>query len=320
MRDGPTGDEPAAERPEGPAGDGSAAELLAGPDAEHPVGSSGDRLAKGDHAPGPRRNPRPALLASLLGDTLDPGYAQAAARRGGTTGPAPSGRRLAGLWYLAVGVLAVGLVIGIAARATAQSAPSVERARSALLDDVQSARHRADELAVSASELAARIRSTQAALGAAGPLATVTALERAGGLTAVHGPGLQVQIDGSKDGSGSGVILDTDLQLLVNGLWASGAEAVTVGGVRLQATSAIRQAGGAILVDNTPVFWPITVQAIGNPSTLHVNFVGTDGFGRFSAFASLYGIRFDVTARPDLTMPAAAPPDLRYASAAPTTR
>jgi uncharacterized protein YlxW (UPF0749 family) len=304
-----------------PAADGSAGERPDGTVAGRPDGSvPADGSSEGPVTPLPRRNPRPALLASLLGDTLDPGYAEAAARRGRVTGPAPSRGRLAGLWYLAAGVLAVGMVLGIAARATAQSAPGVERTRSALLDDVQSAQHRADELAASASDLAAQIRSTQAALGAARPLATVRALERAGGLTAVHGPGLRIQVDGSQGGSGSGVILDTDLQLLVNGLWASGAEAVTVGGVRLQTTSAIRQAGGAILVDNTPVFWPITVEAIGNPATLHVNFVGTEGFGRFSAFASLYGIRFDLTAQPDLTMPAAAAPDLRYASAAPTTR
>ena len=84
----------------------------------------------------------------------------------------------------------------------------------------------------------------------------------------MRGPGLQVVIDNGDSPSGSGVIFDSDIQLLVNGLWAAGAEAISVGGVRLETTSAIRQAGGAILVDNQPVFWPITIQAIGNPNTI----------------------------------------------------
>ncbi len=262
----------------------------------------------------PRRNPRPALLTSILGDTLDPGYAEAAARRG-MSGPPPARRHLAGWGYLVLGVLAVGLVLGIAARATAQSAPSAERTRAALLGDVHGAQQRIDSLEARASVLDDQVRSAQAKLGATGPLATVSALERAGAMLPVQGPGLRVVVDMADDGSDSGVVLDADLQLLVNGLWASGAEAVSVGGVRLRGTSTIRQAGGAILVDNTPVFWPLTIDAIGDPSALHVSFVSTEGFGRFAAFASLYDIRFDVTARTHLTEPAAPGPDLRFATA-----
>ena len=73
----------------------------------------------------------------------------------------------------------------------------------------------------------------------------------------VTGPGLRVVIDQAADAGGAGdsatgAILDRDIQLLVNDLWAAGAEAVAIGGVRLRPTSAIRQAGGAILVDNRP--------------------------------------------------------------------
>ena len=67
------------------------------------------------------------------------------------------------------------------------------------------------------------------------------------------------------------MILDRDIQLLVNDLWAAGAEAIAIGGVRLQPSSAIRQAGGSILVDNRPVFWPMTIDAIGDPSGMQVN-------------------------------------------------
>ena len=91
--------------------------------------------------------------------------------------------------------------------------------------------------------------------------------------------------------------------MLVNDLWAAGAEAISIGGVRLQPRSAIRQAGGSILVDNRPVFWPITIEAIGDPAGLQVKSVGLPGFGRFSSFAQLYDIEFDVSAQQELTLP-----------------
>ena len=41
----------------------------------------------------------------------------------------------------------------------------------------------------------------------------------------------------SSDTSGVGAIQDRDIQLLVNDLWAAGAEGISVGGVRLRPTS-----------------------------------------------------------------------------------
>ena len=126
---------------------------------------------------------------------------------------------------------------------------------------------------------------------------------------------------GGATASGAGVILDRDIQLLVNDLWAAGAEAIAVGGVRLRTTSAIRQAGGSILVDNRPVSWPIDIDAIGDAAGMQVALVGTAGFGRFSSLAQLYGVRFDVGAQPDMVLPAGTGSDLRFAgpTASPTS-
>ena len=60
-----------------------------------------------------------------------------------------------------------------------------------------------------------------------------------------------------------GRVLDRDLQWLANALWALGAEAVAINGQRLTATSTIRTAGEAILVDFRPVTSPYEVAAIG---------------------------------------------------------
>ena len=73
------------------------------------------------------------------------------------------------------------------------------------------------------------------------------------------------------------VILDRDLQLTVNSLWASGAEAVAVGGIRIGPNVTIRQAGGAILVDNHPISSPYTILAVGPPHTMQESFDHSPG-------------------------------------------
>jgi uncharacterized protein YlxW (UPF0749 family) len=259
-------------------------------------------------------------LVTLLADPQDPGYAEAAARRAEHrhVGESSAGRsvRAAMLGWTMLGVVVIGLLLGVAVRNTEANAPSADSARQGLIADIDRAQARASDLESSVAGLATEIRERQATLGA-GPAGTLDAAAIDSGTQAVTGPGLTVTLD-NPDGAGNDVILDRDIQALVNGLWASGAEAVAVGDVRLQPTSAIRKAGGAILVDNRPVFWPITITAIGNPATLPADFAGTAGYGRFASLASLYSIRFDVATSNDLNLPAGPEPVLRYASPAAT--
>lgn len=88
-------------------------------------------------------------------------------------------------------------------------------------------------------------------------LANLDGAEFAAAATAVHGPGLTVTVteptaardlsDVSKQrvAGSPQVILDRDLQLVVNSLWVSGAEAIAVGGVRIGPNVTVRQAGAA---------------------------------------------------------------------------
>lgn len=95
----------------------------------------------------------------------------------------------------------------------------------------------------------------------------------------MHGPGVKLVVDDAKDteqgGGGpressgfsdTGRVRDRDMQRVVNGLWESGAEAVSINGQRLTSLSAIRAAGDAILVDNKPLVPPYTVLAVGTGS------------------------------------------------------
>lgn len=251
----------------------------------------------------------PPLLESLASDHLDPGYQRAADRRAAQPGRSASTRASYG-WLLA-GTLVIGLLLAVAFQNTRANSAGVDEARTGLLGDVTRAQQNASVLESSVSALNDELRAAQSAAGG-GALAGLTALEQMNALLAVTGPGLRIALNDPEAATGNGAVLDRDIQLLVNGLWSAGAEAVAIGGVRLRLTSAIRQAGGAILVDNRPVLWPMTIEAIGDPSTLQQQFVSTPGFGRFTSFVQLYDVEFDVAAVGDLSLPAAAAVDARY--------
>jgi uncharacterized protein YlxW (UPF0749 family) len=97
------------------------------------------------------------------------------------------------------------------------------------------------------------------------------------GLTEVEGPGVVVTLRDSQkkveepglvDMSSLYVIHDTDIRNVTNELQAAGAEAVSVSGQRLIATSAIRCAGPVILVNDVDTAAPYVIKAIGDPKTL----------------------------------------------------
>ena len=102
------------------------------------------------------------------------------------------------------------------------------------------------------------------------------------------------------------VILDRDLQLLVSALWAAGAEAVSVGGVRMGPGVTIRQAGGAILVDNQPVSSPYGVLAVGPPEAVAESFGCSAALQRLRLLETAYGAGVTVSATDSLSLPAAA--------------
>lgn len=94
------------------------------------------------------------------------------------------------------------------------------------------------------------------------------------GLTDVEGPGVTVTLtDSSMEASGlnteSAYILhDEDILLVLNELFAAGAEAVSINGERILATSEIRCAGPTVSINNTRYGTPFVIQAIGDSDTM----------------------------------------------------
>lgn len=94
------------------------------------------------------------------------------------------------------------------------------------------------------------------------------------GIVDLKGPGVKVTIDDSQKIAKPGenpnlyVIHDDDLLKIINELRAAGAEAISVNGQRLIATSEIRCAGPTLSVNNTRYTPPYEILAIGDPKTL----------------------------------------------------
>jgi uncharacterized protein YlxW (UPF0749 family) len=120
--------------------------------------------------------------------------------------------------------------------------------------------------------------------------------------TGLAGPGLTVTLDDARDAQAGSLntVLDRDLQDIVNALWQMGAVGVALNGERLTSDTAIRSAGGAILVNYQPLSHPYRVSAVGPI----VDSDGESGLQRLLArLTADYGLVTDVTAG-DIALPA----------------
>jgi len=297
-------------------------------DADRALGGYEPHAGLNAHEAGqPQFNPVPSLLRSLLSEHLDPGYAAAAAKR--AAGNPPRARRAAWAWQAAAALL-IALVFAAAVAQARSTAPGVKETQQVLVSSVRSSQAGANALAAQRGGLTAEVdnlRRSQLEGDAEGQrlLQQLDRLGFAGALTKVTGPGVTVTLtdpgvspdlsDVSKEripGSRQAV-LDRDLQLVVNSLWASGAEAIAVGGVRIGPNVTIRQAGGAILVDNQPISSPYVVNAVGPPHAMQDAFERSPGFQRMRLLEASYGVTATVDTHDSLTVPAGGGREVKYA-------
>jgi uncharacterized protein YlxW (UPF0749 family) len=117
----------------------------------------------------------------------------------------------------------------------------------------------------------------------------------------------------SKSDFDPGTVFDADLQVIVNGLWAAGAEAIAINGHRLTALSAIREAGQAILVDFRPLVPPYQIDAIGNSSQLQSGFASGSAGPYVQSMRDNNGIRVEIAPVKQLALPGAGDLVLREA-------
>lgn len=135
-------------------------------------------------------------------------------------------------------------------------------------------------------------------------------LQMPAGLTAVRGPGLLVVLDDAHSApTDPGVDLNqlvvhqSDLQSVVNALWGGGAEAMTVAGQRIIATSAVRCVGNTLLLNGRVFSPPFRVVAIGPARQMQDSLDRAPGVTLFKQAASYYGLGYTVEAQDSVVLP-----------------
>lgn len=251
---------------------------------------------------------RVPLLTLITEEALDRDYQVAAARR------APDSREGPGLRVAVVIVMAAfAMLVTVAAVSTSQNADVDDASRASLISRIESRREVvaglqatiADQRAAnSAAEdslrsLGSRFGDAQAERSAKGALA---------GFEPVTGDGIRASLDNSA--FAVEVVRDSDLALLANAFWASGAEAISINGQRISSMTAIRNSGAAIEVNGVGIAPPYTIRVIGDQGSLSANFVDTGSGLQFLALVDQYGFSYDVDNEDDLRLPAA-PASLR---------
>lgn len=129
----------------------------------------------------------------------------------------------------------------------------------------------------------------------------------AAGLLPVHGPGLTVVLDDSKlprrpgEDPNQFIIHDEDILRTLNELRDAGAEAISINGLRVLATTEIRCAGAVISINNERTAPPVRIQVIGDPAVLEAALRLRGGVLDSLAF---FGIDASVERSDDLVVPA----------------
>ncbi|MEV5339928.1 DUF881 domain-containing protein [Streptomyces sp. NPDC052676] len=272
-----------------------------------------------------------SLLTNVMDHSLDDGYAEAAARKR-AAGDGGMPKTLRARLGLAAGLVLAALVVTVGAAQARLAAPAVAKEREELIDRIDRESDAADELEDAVDELRdevdARRRAALKHSGGGGQGELIGILS---GATEVHGPGVRLVVNDAKDSgsdgdgnprgtsgfSDTGRVRDRDMQRVVNGLWESGAEAVSINGQRLTALSAIRAAGDAILVDNRPLVPPYTVLAVGDGKQLSTRFQNSADGLYLHALQKNFGIRTGISVEEDLRLPAA--PSVTVRTAQPRT-
>jgi uncharacterized protein YlxW (UPF0749 family) len=228
-------------------------------------------------------------------------------------------RRPRTAWSAAVPViaLAAGLLFTTSAR-TADGTALREDRRPKLAQVVNEERNRVDDSQKRARDLAAAVKSqTEELARTDGPIREESerakGMEQAAGFTALHGPGLTVHLDDAPQRSGDRpdtvrpddlVVHQGDVQAVVNALWTGGAEAMSIMGVRVLSTSAVRCVGNTLLLHGRVYSPPFVITAIGDPTAMQHALAASDGVRLFKDAVDHFQLGYQETVEKDVTIPA----------------
>ena len=215
-------------------------------------------------------------------------------------------------WWIAVVLSFSGLLFGIAVANTQRQEPILEKNREELRNTITKNIDNLNQTSGNLSSInneIAQIQSNTPGLDFHGvSQSNESNLQILSGLSSVKGEGIEINIsDAVKTDSleNSDIelarVYDSDIQLLVNALWASGAESISINNARLTSTSAIRSAGDAILVNYRPLLPPFVISAIGDKE-LRNRLIKHPDYIDLEFVVKTYGLGFSVSENMDIEM------------------
>jgi uncharacterized protein YlxW (UPF0749 family) len=164
--------------------------------------------------------------------------------------------------------------------------------------------HQVQQLTRQTASRDGAVASAQAA-GDAGALSA--------GLVPLTGPGVEIVLDDAPtrpDGTlpvGAGpddlVIHQSDVQAVVNAVWAAGADGVAVMNQRLVATSAVRCVGNVLLLQGRTYSPPYVITAIADGSAVRTRLAESAQVQILEQAADELGLTFTVRDRPSVSLP-----------------
>jgi uncharacterized protein YlxW (UPF0749 family) len=231
------------------------------------------------------------------------------------------------LWKVLVPIVAVlaGLLLATTAR-TARGTDLRASGQTNLADLIRTTENRGNNYDAQVRQLQSQVAAatSRVAAGDAGITAITassTPLRSPAGLTAVTGPGLTVELDDSHETITDPsvdpnwlVVHQSDMQAVVNALWAGGAEAISVQDQRLIQTSAIRCVGNTLLLNGKVYSPPFNIAAIGPRSQMEQALDASADLKQYRKDATSYGLKYRVAEATHIRMGAYdAPVSLSFA-------
>lgn len=223
-------------------------------------------------------------------------------------------------WGIGVPLIALAAGLLFTTTATTADGTTLREDRRPQLNQVIEDRRKQ---VTASEERAARLReqvATQAESVAGSDVPIATQRQRAesgrmdAGFTALQGPGLTVELnDAPQVGEGNRpdaatnddlVVHQSDVQAVVNALWAGGAEAMSIMDVRVLSTSAVRCVGNTLLLHGRVYSPPFKIAAIGDPARLQQALAASEGVRLFRDAVDHYQLGYREVAETNLTVPA----------------
>jgi uncharacterized protein YlxW (UPF0749 family) len=257
------------------------------------------------------------LLTTMMERPLDPGYQEAADRRAAAGLPRATSTRTILVIVLAI---LTGFLFAVAAQSLRPKPTAAAALKQELVTRIESLQKHGNEQEAKAAVLGKQVRDFEALSlqQSGGPdlTATIKDLEVQAGAVPLKGPGVTLTLDdaastetdanaGTRPSGGfqQGRVTSGDLQIIVNGLWGAGAEAISINGHRLSSTAAIRFAGQAIIVDFRPLTRPYVITALGDSQGMQQLFEPSFAGLYLSQLTDQYKIRSVMAGSDSLTVP-----------------